>query len=205
METWKFMKWNMDWWHGRSPSVQSPHELITSILTAKPQLDQLYPISLHLGVMEEHWTPCRLFMQARKNSYLWLNLLFLIHPNKTLSVHQRKNSSCPRFRCYYEFTASVCWAGVMIMHRTTRWYTKLVLTTGLLVDSLPPDHHIYHTTHITQNSAPSSPPVRVGGRGRWSDGSLSDSWKMCAAKKFIKHCRFPWHIHLLASPCGTPL
>lgn len=69
---------------------------------------------------------------------------------------------------------------------------------------------IYHTTHITQNS---SPPVRVGGgerseggRGRRrGDGRLSDSWKMCVAKKFIKHCRFPWHVHLLASPRGTPL
>lgn len=66
----------------------------------------------------------------------------------------KKTSSCPLFSCYYEFTASVCWAGVMIMHGTTRWYTKLVLTTGSLVDSLPPDHHIYHTTHITQNSSP---------------------------------------------------
>lgn len=102
-------------------------------------------------------------MQARKNCHLWLNCHFPSIPMKHLYVHRRKTSSCPLFSCYYEFTASVCWAGVMIMHGTTRWYTKLVLTTGSLVDSLPPDHHIYHTTHITQNSSP--PPGKSGRKG----------------------------------------
>lgn len=106
------------------------------------------------GVKEENKSPCALDMQARKNCYVWLNCHFPSIPIKHLYVHHRKTSSCPLLSCYYEFTASVCWAGVMIMHGTTRWYTKLVLTTGSLVDSLPPDHHIYHTTHITQKSSP---------------------------------------------------
>lgn len=119
------------------------------------QLDNLWS-KIWIDSMKGH----RLFnlqinwlLQCRMQNHIsinWNQCLVNLLKKMCMSTLE-KNSSCPRFS-YYEFTASVCWAGVMIMHRTTRWYTKLVLTTGLLVDSLPPDHHIYHTTHITQNS-----------------------------------------------------
>lgn len=137
------------------------------------------------------------------------SVIFLSARIKHLNVSLGKTLSCPPFVIRNSRAELLSWCYDNAW--TTRWYTKLVLTTGSLVDSLPSDHGftIQHTSHRTPH-----PLVRVGGgerskggRGRrgGGDGRLSDSWKMCVAKKFIKHCRFPWHVHLLASPRGTPL
>ena len=47
----------------------------------------------------------------------------------------------------YEFKSFTCWASVMIMPGSPLWYTKLVLTTRLLLDS-----HCPKTTYLTSSA-----------------------------------------------------
>lgn len=155
------------------------------------------------------------FPQGKICFMFWLTLLsyilakfyrstFLFIHIKHLCGNLDTCYSCPPL-LHYEFKNLSCWAGVMIMHGNPLWYTKLVLTTDLPLDSLcPKTIDLPYNTHLTV----SSPLVGVKegtagcGVGWWLPNYR---WKMWVAKKFIKHCRFPWHIDSLASPCGSPL
>lgn len=141
---------------------------------------------------------------------LYFDSLYKCNSPLSFSIHsyQMGHTVLPTFVWLWIQSLS-CWAGVMIIRGNPLWYTKLVLTTGLLLDShCPKTLDLTYNTHLTNSPCFGKNSgwhggCGVGGWGWWWQPNYC--WKMWVAKKFIKYCRFSWHIHSLPSPCGSPL